>query len=219
MPSPASVEFHPRLAAEVDEIVANVPSIDAERVEQLDRLATYIRSRHAADKPARLTFICTHNSRRSHMSQLWAAAAAAYFGIDDVETFSGGTEATAFNPRAVASLKRSGFVIDVLEPGDNPRYGVSFAPSGPVLEAFSKTFDTAPNPTEGFAAIMTCSQADASCPFVPGAEFRIAIPYEDPKASDGSEAEAATYDARSRQIATEMFYLFSVAAEADNPAV
>ena len=77
----------------------------------------------------------------------------------------------------------------------------------PVI-AFSKVYDAPVNPSEGFVAVMTCTQADEDCPYIPGAALRVALPYDDPKASDGSTAEAATYDERCRQIATEMFYLF-----------
>jgi hypothetical protein len=64
-------------------------------------------------------------------------------------------------------------------------------------------------PQQNFAAVMTCSHADASCPLVMGASVRVAIPYEDPKAADGTPEETALYDARSKQIATEMLFLFS----------
>jgi arsenate reductase (thioredoxin) len=59
---------------------------------------------------------------------------------------------------------------------------------------------------------MTCDEADQDCPFVKGAALRISLPYEDPKVADGTPEEAARYDARSRQIATEMLYLFSKVA-------
>jgi arsenate reductase len=181
-----------------------------ERREPLDRLAQFVMERRERGEAARLLFICTHNSRRSHMGQIWASVAAAHHGIDGVETFSGGTEATAFDPRAVAALRRAGIGIEATN-GDaaNPRYAVSFADSRPALEAFSKKYDDPPNPTEGFAAIMTCSEADQACPFVQGAALRVALPYADPKASDGTPREEATYDERCQQIATEMFYLFS----------
>jgi arsenate reductase len=168
----------------------------------------FIRTKQASNEPANLTFICTHNSRRSHMSQLWAATAAAWYGVKDVGTFSGGTEATAFNPRAVAALQRAGFVIE--NPGgDNPHYRVAYGPGAPVMECYSKTYDDPSNPQKGFAAVMTCSQADKNCPVVMGAALRVAIPYDDPKAADGTPDEAQRYDERCNQIATEMFYLFS----------
>ena len=142
------------------------------------------------------------------MSQLWSATAAAWYGVNDVGTFSGGTEATAFNPRAVAALQRAGFVIE--NPGgENPHYRVTYGPEASAMECFSKKHDDPSNPESGFAAVMTCSQADKNCPVVMGAALRAAIPYDDPKAADGTPEEAQRYDERCRQIATEMFYLFS----------
>ena len=208
--------LHPTLEASLDAAQADAAAVTDERRTQLDRIAEHVAAQREAGQPVRLLFICTHNSRRSHMGQLWAAAAATYFGIDGVETFSGGTEATAFNPRAVAALQRAGFSIEATDTSeDNPRYAVSLGQDIPAHEAYSKRYMDPPNPTESFVAVMTCSDADKACPFVAGSDLRIALPYVDPKASDGTPEEAATYDARSQQIAREMVYLFSkVAADA-----
>jgi protein-tyrosine-phosphatase len=183
--------------------------IPAQRKEQLQKLALYVRSRVEADLPARLTFICTHNSRRSHMSQLWAATAAAYYGVPNVATFSGGTEATAFNPRAVAALERAGFKVTKLSDHSNPQYQVEIAEGVEPQTCFSKVYDEKPNPRSDFCAVLTCSQADQACPIVKGASQRVAIPYDDPKAFDGTAEEAAKYSERCAQIAREMLYLFS----------
>jgi arsenate reductase len=153
-----------------------------------------------------MTFICTHNSRRSHFGQVWAAVAAAHFGLENITTFSGGTEATAFNPRAVAALERAGFSIE--NPGgDNPKYKVRFGEAADALTCFSKKYDDASNPQKGFVAVMTCSDADRNCPIVPGAVARFATPYVDPKEADNTPQETARYDERCKQIATEMLYL------------
>ena len=208
--SDVSKIFDAPLAASVADVLAAIDTVPADRREPLETIAAFVRARRAAGEPATLVFICTHNSRRSHMGQLWAATAALHYGIEGVETYSGGTEATAFNPRAVATLRRAGMRIDAPPGGaDNPRYTVSLSPGGPTLEAFSKTYSEPPNPTEDFAAIMTCNEADRACPFVKGAALRVALPYVDPKEADGTPQEAATYDERSAQIATEMFWLFS----------
>ena len=183
--------------------------IPDERKERLQKLAWFVRDKIKAGKEAKLIFICTHNSRRSHMGQWWARVAADYYEVPNVRTFSGGTEATAFNPRAVAALERAGFAIEKISEGDNPHYKVTYASDTPAQEAFSKKYDDAANPQEDFAAIMTCSQADENCPFVPGATLRVAIPYEDPKEADGTPEETTRYDERSKQIATEMLYCFS----------
>lgn len=201
--------MYPELQQYIESILPDTASIDQDRKAALAHIAGYIGDSSSSLEPAKLTFICTHNSRRSHMSQLWAAAAAFYFGIQErVRTYSGGTEATAFNPRAVAAMRGAGFRIPPAH-GDNPHYRVHFSANAPALTCFSKTYDDAFNPQSHFAAIMTCSAADENCPFIPGASLRVAIPYDDPKASDGTAEEKATYDARCRQIATEMCYLMA----------
>ncbi len=193
----------------LEEAIRDVDHIPDERKEALRELASFIRTKIKAGEVAQLIFICTHNSRRSHMSQLWARVAADYYGVPHVHTYSGGTEATAFNPRAVNALRRAGFGVETMSGGENPHYQVSYSPDTLAQEAFSKKYDDAVNPSRNFAAIMTCSQADKNCPFVPGATVRVAIPYEDPKAADGTPEEVARYDERSQQIATEMMYCFS----------
>ena len=183
--------------------------IPDERKERLQKLALFVRDKVKVGEEVELIFICTHNSRRSHMGQWWARVAADYYEVPNVRTFSGGTEATAFNPRAVAALERACFAIEKISEGDNPHYRVAYASDAPAQEAFSKKYDDAANPQENFAAIMTCSQADENCPLVPGATLRVAIPYEDPKEADGTPEETTRYDERSKQIATEMLYCFS----------
>lgn len=197
-----------RLAAYVVERLAEFDLIDAPRRAQLEKLTAYVAQRSEAGEPAKLTFICTHNSRRSHLAQLWAAVAAEHFGIEGVENYSGGTEATATNPRTVAALRRAGFEVTTDGPDEeNPRYTVSFG-AGPI-ECFSKVYNEPPNPSEGYCAVMTCSHADQSCPIVPGAAARVAIPFDDPKLADDTPAETLTYDERCAQIAREMLYVFA----------
>ncbi|HEY2414134.1 MAG TPA: protein-tyrosine-phosphatase [Pirellulaceae bacterium] len=206
-----SVRLNPPLQKYIATRSAEFDLIPADRKDQLNQLAHYVHSRLQSKQPARLTFICTHNSRRSHLAQIWAQTAAAHFGLPNVETFSGGTEATAFNRRAIDALRRAGFDISSPEPGpkDNPHFQVRFAVNASPLECFSKLYNEPPNPKTNFCAILTCSQADKSCPLVEGASFRIAIPYDDPKTFDDTPDESRKYDDRCQQIAREMLYLFS----------
>jgi len=202
----------PKLETYTEDLLREADQIPKERQAKLERLAEYIRQRKASNEPVRLTFICTHNSRRSHISQIWAAAAAVYFGLENIYTFSGGTEATAFNPRAVAAMQRAGFQIE--NPGgENPHYRVAFAEKAENLECFSKTYDDPFNPQSDFAAIMTCSQADENCPFIPGAAFRLSLPYDDPKAADDTPEETDVYDERVRQIGRELFFAMQKAVD------
>lgn len=178
----------------------------------LRRLSGYLREEAQAGRKAQLTVICTHNSRRSHMGQLWAAAAAAWYGME-VESYSGGTEATAFHPNAVAALQRAGFVISRKADGKNPVYEARYSENGPALEAFSKRFDDDVNPGRHFAAIMVCSEADEACPFVPGAALRLSLPFEDPKRADGAPEEQQAYDEACRLIAREFCYAMELATK------
>jgi arsenate reductase (thioredoxin) len=199
------------IAARIGEF-ANIPQ---ERRQQLGKLAAYIRDHARLNQPVRLTFICTHNSRRSQLCQIWAATAATYYGVPRVEAYSGGTEVTALNGRAVAALRRAGFAIDDPKTTQNPRYRVSWHVDGPELVCFSKVYHDASNPKSDFCAVMTCSQADKLCPIVQGASKRISLPYDDPKAFDGTPQEAGQYDERCRQIAHEILFTFS---EVANPS-
>ena len=169
----------------------------------LDKFKDYIQNKLEIGETPRLNFICTHNSRRSQFSQIWAQTAAAFFAID-VECFSGGVELTAFNERAVASILRCGFKVEK-EGEINPNYTVYYDTKSKPIVAFSKLFDDTPSP---FAAVMTCAHADENCPFIPAAECRIPVRYDDPKAFDDTALEAEKYDERSIQIASEMFYVF-----------
>lgn len=196
----------PRVGAYLSDRAGEIDQIPSERRERLKGISAYIRDQRAAGKHARLIFVCTHNSRRSHMAQLWAAAAAGAYGIA-LETFSGGTEATAFHPHAVEAMRRAGFEIETTSAEVNPVYHVRYGPALPTLSCFSKVYDQPPNPREGFAAVMVCTEADAACPLVAGATGRFTLPYVDPKAADGSHKEAATYDERCRQIAREMLWM------------
>ncbi len=162
------------------------------------------------NKTADLVYICIHNSRRSHFGQVWAIVAAQYFGIKSVQAYSGGTEATAFHINAIRALERTGMKVKPAGAEDkNPVYHVRYDGHSVPIECFSKTYDDPGNPRSDFAAIMTCGEADADCPLIPGVELRVATTYDDPKTADKTPQQDLTYDARCKQIATETFYVFS----------
>ncbi len=186
----------------------NFESIPSNRRATLQPLINYLQLKVDKEEEIRLNFICTHNSRRSHLSQVWAQVMAAHFGVPKVFTYSGGTEATAMFPMVGETLKAQGLNILQLSEGSNPVYAIKFAENAQPIMAFSKTFDHPFNPSSQFAAIMTCAQADEGCPFIAGAEQRFPITYDDPKAFDGTPLQAEKYLERSTQIATEMLYIF-----------
>ena len=182
-------------------------SISEERYTVLNSLVSYLKESEIQKKVPKLNFICTHNSRRSQFSQLWCTVMSHFYTFP-VECFSGGTAVTACNERTVASLKRFGFDIESTNNGENPIYVVSIHEEI-QLELYSKLFDAQENPSEDFAAVMTCSDADESCPIIPGCNERIPLRYEDPKLFDDTDLEETMYDKRSLQIAREMKYVFT----------
>lgn len=199
------ISLFPALAEAVQK--AQRVEVSEARKEVLQVLIDYIQTKVDEDKEVNLNFICTHNSRRSQFSQIWAQTAADYYGVP-ANCYSGGVEVTAFNERAVRSVERSGFKVTVTGE-NNAIYQVYYAEDTQPIKAFSKLFDDPENKAEHFAAVMTCAHADENCPFIPGTEQRIPVRYEDPKAFDDTPQEAAKYDERSLQIASEMFYVFS----------
>lgn len=192
----------------VEETISSLPisEIPIERMPVIRQTVDYILGKIKSNQEVRLNFICTHNSRRSQFSQIWAQTAADFFGIEAF-CYSGGVEVTAFNERAVAAIRRDGF--KVVQKGEgNPVYFVFHGESSEPIVTFSKVYDDPINPNSGFAAVMTCDHADENCPFIPGAEKRIPLRYEDPKAFDGTELEEIMYTERSHQIGAEMFLIF-----------
>jgi arsenate reductase len=196
----------------IEKLTNEFSQIPNDRKPIIKELTDFIKNKSKSGDSINLNFICTHNSRRSHVSQLWAQAAAHLYDVKNVHCFSGGTEATAFNPRAVKAMQDAGFGIKVWSNGtnsENPVYDVRFSEDASPLRVFSKKYDDPFNPSKDFAAIMTCSHADENCPLVIGATKRIALTYNDPKDFDGTAQEAEKYMERVHEIGKEILYAFS----------
>ena len=201
--------FYPVLQTYCETLPGDFSKIPEERKETLREIGGFVVAQLNAKQPVNLTYICTHNSRRSQFGQVWAKVAAVYYGFGNrVFTFSGGTEATAFNVRAVAALQRAGFVTDDDRNPKNPNHTVRFSESQSLPVMFSKRYSDEANPKSEFCAVMVCSQADEACPLVYGASARVSLPYEDPKNADGKPNETKAYDETCRLIARETFYVF-----------
>lgn len=194
----------------INEIIAQLSTenISEERKAILQPLIEFIIFKVLNNEEIRLNFICTHNSRRSHLSQIWAQTMAHHFGVKNVFCYSGGTEATAMFPKVAETLINQGFEILKLSETENPVYAVKFAENEHAIICFSKKYDDDFNPKSEFVAILTCDSADENCPIVYGAEARIPIKYKDPKSSDGTPEMNETYFNRSLEIATELKFVF-----------
>ena len=201
----------PTLFSEIAQVIKglNPQTISTERKAILQPLTEFIQSKVSNQQDIRINFICTHNSRRSHLSQVWAQTLAFHFNIKNVFCYSGGTESTALFPIVAETLQNSGFQIKTISKNENPIYSIKYAYNQHPIIGFSKRLNDDFNPKSEFVAIMTCDSANEACPFVSGAEKRIPITFEDPKAFDNTPQQAEKYNERSLQIATELFYVFS----------
>ena len=183
-------------------------NISNERKEILQPLITFIQSKKDNNDTIRLNFICTHNSRRSHLSQIWATTMAYRFGVKNVFCYSGGTEATAMFPKVAETLMKQCFKVLKLSENQNPVYAIKYAEAEQPIICFSKVYNDDFNPKSHFGAVITCNSADENCPIVFGAEQRFPIKYDDPKVFDDTDLMDAKYEERSLEIAEEMFYVF-----------
>lgn len=187
----------------------DINMVTEERKVVLQPLIEFIQKKLDLGEQIRISFICTHNSRRSLLAQVWAQTLAHHFNLKNVFCYSGGTESTSLFPKVAEVLKKVGFKVKMLSKGKNPIYCIHYSKNEHPVVGFSKEIDHDFNPESCFAAIMTCSQVEKACPFVPGAETQIPITYKDPKEWDNSPNQTEKYIVKSQQIATEMFYVFS----------
>lgn len=204
-PSPGPAIFEP-LQAYIRQL--DIASVPEARQQLLGPIAGWITARLQAGEAARLVFICTHNSRRSQLAQIWLHGLAAAWGVSGIESYSGGSEATAPAPQVMATLRQAGWIVDHADPG-KPSYTLSCQASSPPLLAFSKVYDDPHNPSAGFAAVMVCNDAEAACPHVAGAGARFALPYPDPRLAEGTPDEAEAYARSCQSMATEMAWLLT----------
>jgi len=183
-------------------------TISDERKTLLLKISDAIAKEHTLNKEVNLNFICTHNSRRSQLGQVWSFYAAHYFKLN-INAFSGGTEVTAFYRNTVKTLQKVGFEFQLIDfSHQNPTYQISFKGTKKAVLGFSK-FYSDPLNKEPFMAITTCNNADINCPFIPTASHRFHLPFVDPKYSDGSDTQEETYLQTSQQIAGEIYFIFS----------
>jgi protein-tyrosine-phosphatase len=185
-------------------------SIPESRKQELKEIALTIKNSLTLFGRADLTVICTHNSRRSQLGQLWLKVAALHYGITNIYTFSGGTEATAFNIRMVNALHDFGFKVKNLDETLNPKYHIKLADNDDTMDVlYSKVYNESYNPQQNFIALLVCNSADKGCPIVAGAFRRISLPYLDPKEFDDTNLEKEKYLEKVNEIGREMLFIFN----------
>lgn len=186
----------------------NSINLTEERKNLLLKIAKGISLEYKKEGVVNLNFICTHNSRRSQLGQVWGFFAANYFNLN-ISSFSGGTEVTAFYRNTVKTLQSVGFSFHLANfSHQNPKYVISFEGTSKSIFGFSKRFDNEEN-LKPFIAITTCNNADANCPFIPDAIDRFHLPFVDPKSSDSTDLQDESYLKTNQQIAAEVYFIFA----------
>jgi len=190
------------------ELEQKFDQIPPSKKERLLLFSNHLRDEIQQGKTPAITVICTHNSRRSHLAQLWLAIAADYYQTSKIKTFSGGTEISAFNPRMITALQTIGLKITSKDSTiTNPIYEVFWKDKMPPYLAFSKRYMDAPNPQKDFVALIVCSHASIHCPIITESNFKFVLPYQDPKAFDDTDLEISEYAKTCALIGLEMLFV------------
>jgi arsenate reductase (thioredoxin) len=190
--------------------------ISQPRKEQLRNIATIIREHQIKYDYTNVMFVCTHNSRRSHLAQLLFLFAASHYRLENISVFSSGTEATRIHQNAMASLSRMGYTYEIIkDDAQNPHFLFNHKDDINKHEIFSKTYDDPSIPREKLIAIMVCDDAYENCPYIPGADARVSLSYIDPKRADGTNECEQVYDATRDQILEEMMFLAGLIVDGD----
>lgn len=188
--------------------------IPNQRKTELDQLAELIVSEYDEYGEVDIVIICTQNSRRSQLGQLWIKSLAQNYNLDFLKAYSGGTEITSFNPKMVKALSAYGFSIEKLNDIENPGYLITQSEDDQSTDMmFSKLYDDEFNPEYDFIALIVCSDADEACPIIEDCSHRVVLPYSDPKSFDGTPEEEKEYIKTIEEIGREMIYLVKKVAE------
>jgi arsenate reductase len=112
-------------------------------------------------QPARVLFLCTHNSARSQMAE----GLLRELGAGAIEVHSAGTVATQVRPEAIKVMAELGIDIN---------------------DQWSKTLEEFVD--QRFTYVITvCDSANESCPIFPNALHRIHWSIDDPSGAAGSD--------------------------------
>ncbi|MEO5952734.1 MAG: ArsR family transcriptional regulator [Chloroflexia bacterium] len=139
---------------------------------------------NAPAHPARVLFLCTHNSARSQMAE----GIMRHVAGNRVEVASAGTEVTHVRPEAIATMEAMG--IDI-----------SSQHSKHLKEFIGQHWDY---------VVTVCDRAKESCPIFPGDPERIHWSFDDPSAVEPQDARNAAYRQTSIELTHRIRILLSL---------
>ncbi len=206
--NPGTLPFNAQLTAYCQSLPDEFVNVPDSTQRKLREAGTYIVDRLNSGRETSISFVCEHNSRKSHLGHIWTQMATVYYGIDNVKCFSGGTNPTYVNQRIIKALENTGFqVSEKGMAGNGPKYHLDFGKPSHGFEIFSKRYDHPMNPDTNYLAISLCLNPEECCPIAYGADRQLTIPYEDLQPYDNTPLEEAKYDEQCRQVARDMFYM------------
>lgn len=185
-------------------------NIPFERKVILEEIANYIINIQQVDQAPKVLFIETDHSTRSVLAHVWAVTAAYYYGIKDIQIYSGGIASSAISTNAIIALEKAGFIVYKISRNSNPEYEIKYSYNVPAIFLKSIKYNEKSNPDINFGSIILGANADLNLPVVKGNNFRTSLYYLDPSAFEGTKEALDRYMEKSKEIATEMFYLFYV---------
>lgn len=142
-------------------------------------------SRDTDAPPARILFLCTHNSARSQMAE----AITRHLGRAAVAVWSAGTEPAKVHPLALAALA-------------DKQIDTSALASKHVDTLADRTFDY---------VITVCDRAREACPTLPGHPELLHWSFPDPSAVAGSDlARRQAFDTTAQQLMTRIRFLLTI---------
>ena len=188
--------MHSALAQYIEARTTEFGLVETDRRLRLDAIASYVRSKVRQQRAASLLFLGRHNSRRSHLAQVWAQTVAAWCEVGVVISYSAGVQPTRLAPAAVDALRRAGFVVDL---GQDPSTAkVSFRADAPPMICYAKDYEALQVPQRNWCAVSVDAGVAAGFPALDEAEERVVLPLEDPDD-----------DALCARVARDLLYAFT----------
>tara|TARA_Y100001949_G_C15986510_1_gene330879 strand:+ start:2001 stop:2567 length:567 start_codon:yes stop_codon:yes gene_type:complete len=164
------------------------------RKKRLDNIASVINEN--LNKTRSIVFLCTHNSRRSQICEVWGKVFAEIYR-KKININSAGAFKTVVHSQVYESIVKCGLVVDNKKEifFDKKKFKLN-----------SKTIDSLT--MKNFIAVMTCSNAEKSCPNDPRSIRNIKMFFNDPRIYDETDKMSREYLNTTIYIAEELNYIF-----------
>ncbi len=202
-------KLYPILNEYVKDFPKEFRKIPEDRRYRLNEIVYFLEEQQERKAPWQVTFISTNQSSVSHMTQVWSKVAAFYFGMAKYQSFSAGIKPEPISTNTILAMEKAGFIVYKTEVGGMDVYRVKYSYNLEPIVVFPKKLNYVKNPFDNFMAVFVDENADMNTQNIKGTYNRLLLNYNDPVGYSGSGLEDQIYDKSCKQIAVEMFYVFS----------